>query len=205
MQYLELEKSFKDFTVFSLTDIKRIDAGFHRRRLNEWQEKGYIKKIIKGYYISSDLEISENILFEIANRIYRPSYISFETALSYYHLIPESVHSITSASTRRTYTFKTRIAEFSYRTIRSDLFFGYDLVSYNNKHIKTACIEKAILDYFYLNPHIRRGPDFANLRINRDIFLREVNQERFYRFLDKFAKKTLTIRVKSFLEFMKNA
>ena len=85
MQYLELEKSFKDFTVFSLTDIKRIHAGFHRRRLNEWQEKGYIKKIIKGYYISSDLEISENILFEIANRIYRPSYISLETALSYYH------------------------------------------------------------------------------------------------------------------------
>ena len=205
MQYLELKNSFKDFTIFSLTDIKRIDASFHRRRLNEWQDKGYIRKIIKGYYISSDIEIDENVLFEIANRIHKPSYISFETALSYYHLIPESVYGISSASTRKTYTFKTPIGEFSYKTIKPDLFFGYDLVSYDNRHNKIASIEKAILDYFYLHPHIKRESDFASLRINRDIFLKQVNQERLNRFLDRFAKKTLTKRVKSFLEFIKNA
>ena len=205
MQYLELKNSFKDFTIFSLTDIKRIDASFHRRRLNEWQDKGYIRKIIKGYYISSDIEIDENVLFEIANRIHKPSYISFETALSYYHLIPESVYGISSASTRKTYTFKTPIGEFNYKTIKPDLFFGYDLVSYDNRHNKIASIEKAILDYFYLHPHIKRESDFASLRINRDIFLKQVNQERLNRFLDRFAKKTLTKRVKSFLEFIKNA
>jgi predicted transcriptional regulator of viral defense system len=201
MQYLELKNSFKDFTIFSLTDIKRIDASFHRRRLNEWQDKGYIK----GYYISSDIEIDENVLFEIANRIHKPSYISFETALSYYHLIPESVYGISSASTRKTYTFKTPIGEFNYKTIKPDLFFGYDLVSYDNKHIKIASIEKAILDFFYLNPHIKGYPDFASLRISRDIFLEQAEEERLYRFLSKFAKKTLTKRVESFLEFIKNA
>ncbi|RLB27756.1 MAG: hypothetical protein DRG66_04865 [Deltaproteobacteria bacterium] len=205
MQYLELKNSFKDFTIFSLTDIKRIDASFHRRRLNEWQDKGYIRKIIKGYYISSDIEIDENVLFEIANRIHKPSYISFETALSYYHLIPESVYGISSASTRKTYTFKTPIGEFNYKTIKPDLFFGYDLVSYDNRHIKIASIEKAILDFFYLNPHIKRYPDFASLRISRDIFLEQAEEERLYRFLSRFAKKTLTKRVKSFLEFIKNA
>ena len=205
MQYLELKNSFKDFTIFSLTDIKRIDASFHRRRLNEWQDKGYIKKIIKGYYISSDIEIDENVLFEIANRIHKPSYISFETALSYYHLIPESVYGISSASTRKTYTFKTPIGKFNYKTIKPDLFFGYDLVSYDNRHIKIASIEKAILDFFYLHPHIKRESYFASLRINKDIFVKQVNQERLYRSLDRFAKKTLTKRVKSFLEFIKNA
>ena len=205
MQYLELKNSFKDFTVFSLADIKKIDASFHRRRLNEWQDKHYIAKVIKGYYISSDLEIDENVLFEIANRIYRPSYISFETALSYYHLIPESVYGISSASTRRTYSFKTIIGEFSYKTIKWDLFFGYDLVRHNNKYIKIASTEKAILDFFYLHPHIKREPDFTSLRINKNIFLKQVNQERLYRFLDRFAKKALTKRVKSFLEFIKNA
>lgn len=205
MQYLELRRSLKDFTVFSLTDIKSVDSHFHRRRLNEWQNKGYIKKIIRGYYIFSDLEINENLLFEIANRIYRPSYISFEMALSYYHLIPESVYGITSASTRRTYNFKTPIAEFSYRTIKPDLFFGYDLVGYDSRCIKIASIEKAILDYFYLNPHIRKESDFASLRINTDIFLKQANEERVHKFLDKFAKKTLTKRIKSFLEFIKNA
>ncbi len=205
MQYLELKNSFKDFIIFSLVDINRIDASFHRRRLNEWQDKGYIKKIIRGYYISSDLEIDENVLFEIANRIYNPSYISFETALSYYHLIPESVYGISSASTRRTYTFKTPLGEFSYKTIKPVLFFGYDLVSYNNKHIKIASIEKAILDYFYLHPHIKRESDFVSLRINRDIFLKQVNQKRLNKFLDRFTKKTLIKRVRSFLEFIKSA
>jgi len=205
MQYLTLRESFKDFTVFSLHDIRKIDAGFHRRRLNEWQDKGYIKKIIRGYYIFSDLEVDENALFEISNRIYSPSYISFETALSYHHLIPESVYGISAASTRRTYTFKTPIAGFSYRTIKPNLFFGYDLASHGNKHMKIATMEKAILDYFYLNPGIKRAPDFASLRINRDLFLEKAQEETLYEFTDRFAKKTLTKRIQSFLRFLKNA
>jgi len=205
MQYLKLREFLKDFTVFSLTDIKRVDSHFHRRRLNEWQEKGYIKKIIRGHYIFSDLEIDENVLFVIANKIYKPSYISFETALSYYHLIPESVYGITSASTRKTYKFKTPIAEFSYKKIKPGLFFSYDIICYANRCFKIASIEKAILDYFYLNPHLKKESDFASLRINRDIFLKQVSEERLYRFLNKFAKKTLTKRIKLFLEFIKNA
>lgn len=202
MQYIELKSALKDFTVFSLTDIQKIESDFHRRRLNEWQDKGYIKKIIKGYYIFSDLELSENTLFEIANRIYSPSYISFEMALSYYHLIPESVYGITSVSTRRTYKFKSSIAEFSYKTIKPCLFFGYNLVKYNNKYFKIASMEKAILDFFYLNPEIEKESDFASLRINGELFLKQVDEEKLNKFLSKFAKKTLTKRVNSFLEFL---
>jgi predicted transcriptional regulator of viral defense system len=105
MQYIEFKDSLKDFTIFSLNDIRRIDNRFFRTRLNEWQNKGFIKKVIKGFYIFSDLELNEKVLFEIANRIYSPSYISFETALFWHGLIPESVYGITSASTRRTYKF----------------------------------------------------------------------------------------------------
>lgn len=205
MQYVELKEVLKDFTIFSLNDIKRIDRSFFRTRLNEWQGKGYIKKVIKGYYIFSDLELNENALFEIANKIYKPSYISFETALSFYHLIPESVYGITSASTRRTYKFKTQMAEFSYRTIKPELFFGYELVSYKNKRFKIASIEKTILDYFYINSHIKKENDFACLRMNKDIFLKQVNEEKVYHFLEKFAQKRLGKRIKSFLEFMQNA
>ncbi|MCK4329120.1 hypothetical protein KAX02_04700 [candidate division WOR-3 bacterium] len=202
MQYLELKEALKDFTVFSLTDIQRIESDFYRRRLNEWQDKGYIKKIIKGYYIFSDLKLNENVIFEIANRIYSPSYISFEMALSYYHLIPESVYGMTSASTRRTYNFKTPIAKFTYRTIKPDFFFGYDLIKYNNKYFKIATMEKAILDYFYLNPKIEKESDFVSLRINEDLFLKQIDKEKFYKFINKFEKKTLNKRINSFLEFL---
>jgi predicted transcriptional regulator of viral defense system len=202
MQYIELKKSLQDFTVFSLVDIRRVDSSFHRRRLNEWQEKGYIKKIIKGQYVFSDLELSENVLFEIANRIYAPSYVSLEMALSYYHLIPESVYGITSVSTRRTYSFKTPIADFTYRTIKPALFFGYELVKYNDKVYKIASVEKAILDYFYLHPDIKSVNDFGSLRVDWDMFFEQINEGKIYKFLERFAQKTLSRRFRSFWKFL---
>ncbi|MFQ6070510.1 MAG: hypothetical protein ACE5LC_08295 [Candidatus Aminicenantales bacterium] len=202
MNYIQLRKFLADFTVFSIRDVRRIDPKFHRRRLNEWQDKGYIKKIIKGFYIFSDLELNENTLFEIANRIYNPSYISFEMALAYYHLIPESTYGITSASTRRTYKFKSLIAEFHYRTIKTELFFGYVINGYNGKCFKIATPEKAILDYFYLNPHIYRESDFASLRMNSEVFFQKVKTGKLNSYLKKFSKNKLSVRVNNFLDFM---
>src|SRR4030043_614617 len=112
MNYLNLRGSLKNFSVFSLRDILRGEPGFHRRRLNEWQAKGYIRKVIKGFYIFSDLPLDELVLFEIANRVYKPSYVSLESALAYYQLIPESVFGVTSVSTRRTYRFAPGFADF---------------------------------------------------------------------------------------------
>ena len=205
MNYIKLRKALKDFTLFSPNDIKRWDNGFFRARLNEWQNKGYLKKIVKGYYVFSDLELNDNVLYEIGNRIYRPSYISFQTALSYYGLIPESVYGMTSASTRKTYHFKTPIAEFVYRTIKPRLFFGYHLVKYDHKYFKMASMEKAILDYFYVNSYLKEKNGFESLRINQDIFFKQVHEEMLYQYLEKFAQKALTKRIESFLEFLKHA
>ncbi|MCK4420267.1 hypothetical protein KAW48_00605 [candidate division WOR-3 bacterium] len=205
MDYIEFKRQFKDFTVISLRDIKKVEENFHRRRLNEWQEKGYIKKVISKYYIFSDLELTENVLFEIANRIYSPSYISLEMALSYYHLIPESVYGISSISTRRTYSFESKIANFYYRTTKPELFFGYALVKYNGSSFKIATIEKCILDYFYLNTDIKQKEDFESLRIDRDRFFEDVKEEKLFEFLNRFSVGALTERIESFLEFMNNA
>ena len=82
MTYIEFQKLLNPFTVFSLADIRQAGFTFHRRRLSEWQEKGYIRKVIKGYYVFVDRAIDEKVLFEIANRIYAPSYVSFEMALA---------------------------------------------------------------------------------------------------------------------------
>jgi predicted transcriptional regulator of viral defense system len=205
MRYIEFKDALKDWTVFSLNDIKSIDSNFFRTRLTEWQRKGYIKKLVKEYYIFSDLALDENCLFEIANRIYSPSYISFETALGFYKLIPESVYGISSASTRRTYRFKTQVAEFSYSTLKPSLFFGYKLIKYKNGYFKMADIQKAVLDYFYINTGIRTKDDFIAIRFDSDMFFEQLDEEKLYTFLERFAQKTLTKRIKAFLEFMKNA
>jgi len=205
MQYIRLKEALKSFTVFSVDDIKKVDANFYRRRLNEWQAKGYIKKIVKGHYVFSDLQINENVLFEIANKIYRPSYVSFEAALSYYNLIPEIVYGVTSVSTRRTYNFKAPAAGFSYRTLKPKLFFGYDLVGYNGHNFKMASAEKALLDYLYINNNLKNKNDFSAMRVNKDNFLKRVDEKIVRKMLKRFSKKALTNRVNLFLEFMENA
>ena len=205
MKYLDFKEALKDFTVFSLAEINKIDSRFHRRRLNDWQEKGYIKKIIKGYYIFSDLKIDENILFEIANKIHRPSCVSLEMALSYYHLIPESIYAITSVSSRRPGKYETPAAVFTYKRIKPALFFGYELVENQGRRYKIAAPEKAVLDYFYLNPHLNSASDFDGLRIDVDSFQARIDEAKLNSFLERFSQRRLSKRVRSFFEYIKHA
>ena len=205
MKYLELKNELKNFPIFSLNEIKIIEPNFYRARLNEWQDKGYIKKVIRGYYIFSDFQLSEEILFKIANRIYLPSYMSLESALSYYHLIPESIYGITSISTQKTYHFNTSIGEFIFRSIKPALFFGYYLMNYKEQYLKMAEIEKAFLDYFYLHPDLETEPDFDGLRINREMFFEQIDEKKLMNYLVKFNQKKLARRINAFWSYLKNA
>jgi predicted transcriptional regulator of viral defense system len=205
MKFLDLKNDLKDFPIFSLNDIKNIDPAFHRRRLNEWQDKGYIKKIIRGYYLFTDTDIDEEILFKIANQIYYPSYISLESALSYYNLILESVYEITSISTHKTDHFKTSLGEFSFRSIKPALFFGYHLIKDKRYYIKIAGIEKTLLDYFYLHPDLEKEHDFDSLRIDQGMLIEQVDENKLHEYLEKFKQKRLTKRINDFWRYMKNA
>jgi len=202
LNFIHFKNSLRDFPVFSIADIRAAHGGFDRRRLSEWQKKGYIKKIVKGYYLFSDIEMNEGLLLAIANKIYKPSYISFETAMSHYRLIPESIYMITSASTKRTSLFETPLVRFSYRTIKPALFFGYSLLPGG---IKMAFMEKAILDYFYINPALRTEDDFASLRINREEMLNRFNKKQFTDYMQRFSQKRLSKRMEHFLEWLEYA
>lgn len=199
MNFVYFKNSLRDFPVFSLADIRAAHGNFDRRRLSEWQKKGYIKKIVKGYYLFSDVNIDEGMLSTIANKIYKPSYISFETAMSHYRLIPESIYMITSASTRRTYLYETPVARFSYRTIKPTLFFGYSLLPGG---IKMAFMEKAILDYFYINPSLLSEDDFFSLRVNREEMLSRLKKERLTDYVRRFNQKRLSNRMEHFLAWL---
>jgi predicted transcriptional regulator of viral defense system len=200
MNFTQFKSALKDFTVFSFSDIRLIDPHFHRRRLVEWQEKGYIKKISKGHYVFSDLTIDENILFEIANRLYNPSYVSLESAFSYYQIIPETVYGITSISTRRTYSFSTPCGEFHYRTLKPRFFFGYKIIIFNSKSFKIADLEKAIIDFFYLHSNLKSNSDIISLRFNTEIVTDKLDHHKLQKYLRKFSKAALSDRISKFLE-----
>jgi len=202
MNYHRFRSALANFPVFSINDIRSIAPSFDRRRLTEWKEKNYIRKIIKGFYYFADRELDEARLLHIANKIYRPSYISFESALSGYHLIPESVYAVTSASTRRTYEFDTPISRFSYRTIHRRLFFGYRI---EPGPVKIAFLEKALLDHFYLHSSLSTEDDFISLRMNKEALLEQLEEDRLQRYLERFDRRALASRIGHFLEWIRNA
>ncbi|MBF0478567.1 MAG: hypothetical protein HQL26_03705 [Candidatus Omnitrophica bacterium] len=205
MRYLDFHNLLKDFTVFSLNDIRRVEQDFYRPRLIEWQNKGYIKKLTRGYYVFSDLQVDEGVLFEISNKIYAPSYVSLQMAFAYYGLIPESVYEVTAVATRRTYQFQTPLAQFSYRTIKPDMFFGYDLIEHRGKHFKMASPEKMFIDHLYLNPSIRAEEDFEGMRINKELFSKIINKRLIHRYALLSGQPGLSERIKLLLEVMNHA
>ena len=217
MIFLELKNKLKGFQIFSINDIKKIYPNFHSQNISYWQKKGYIKKITKEFYVFSDTEINENTLFLIANKIYPHSYISLETVFSYYNFIPESVYAITSVTSGKTKNFKSQIGYFIYRRIKPNLLFGYDLIKYDKINsnrafnaaldisFKIAQPEKAVCDYFYLNPHIKSENDFKELRFNNDEFLEKTDLKKLAYYANLFKNKCLEKRLKKFMEFICNA
>lgn len=205
MQFNQLKQKLKGFIVFSQKDIKKIDPDFSRENLSEWQKKDYIKKIIKGYYIFSDLELNQQILFIIANKIYKPSYVSLKMALSYYQLIPESVYSITSITTRHTYRFIRSLGNFSYTKIKPKLMFGYKLEKYQDHTYKIAEAEKALVDFFYANPRLKKEEDFEELRIDTDFFFELIDIKKMNNYLKIIDSDVLSRRVKRFLRWIEHA
>lgn len=199
MQYLDLKSQLKDFPVFSIKDIEKVDLAFHKQRLSEWQKKGYVKKIRQGFYIFSDLQINEKMMFTIANRIYEPSYISLEMALSIYGIIPEAVYGVTSTTSQNTKSIKTPIGDFIYRHVQPDLMFGYELREHDGHRYQIAELEKAVLDYLYINSKINDNESFEGVRFNVSELKEKLNIEKFNKYLEAFHNKSLARRAKKFL------
>ncbi len=201
MKYYNVRENLKGLKVFSLRDVKQFDPAFDRNQLVSWKKKGYITNLRKNRYVFSDLEICDNTLFEIANKIYSPSYISLESALSLYNLIPETVYSLTSVSTRKTKTFSNDLGTFKYQTISKKLFWGYK----TEEKFLIASPEKALLDYMYLHTDIKEEKDFFELRFNYEEFKQIYSEETFQQYLTAFLNKSLEKRLSKFFKYYKNA
>ena len=76
-----------------------------------------------NYLVAEEGKLPVVDTFEIAPQLYGPSYISFESALSYHGWIPEAVYLVTSACTKRSNLTRTPIGSFSYEHTPLDQFF----------------------------------------------------------------------------------
>ena len=169
-----------------------------KTKLQRMVSKGELFPIIQGLY-ENDKNINPMYLAEI---IYSPSYISFETALSFYELIPERVFQIKSATfkKRRKKEYKTYFGTFTYQDVPSDVYsYGVKLVNYGSYTFKIACLEKALLDKLYDSPKISNAKDmreylFEDLRINPFV-LDKMNKEFIYNIYNLYHSKNIDIFV----------
>lgn len=114
---------------------------------NSKREGSRIIKLKRGIYLFT---LNPTIELEIANKLYQPSYVSFETALSHYNIIPEIVYTITSVTTKRSKEITAQNSIYKYLKIKKSLYFGYRPEKFKGRTVLIAEAEKALLDYIYL-------------------------------------------------------
>jgi hypothetical protein len=110
---------------------------------------------------------------------------------------------VTSISSRKTEQFESTWGVFSYRSVKPQYMIGYQVMNIApGKKFKIACLEKALLDYLYLNSDIQSMADFAGLRWNKTHLSSLLDGTTFTRYVKIFEKKSLQNRVNQFMEYL---
>ncbi len=194
MKYIDFYQNLNKDLIIKTSDILLLFPNFDIKDLWKWQKKWYIKKIRKWLYIFSDKEINYVKLFSIANNINFPSYVWLYSALSYYSIIPEWVFTITSISTKRINPQNTEIWNFTYRTIKKELFWWYIVKNIWWVNFYLSDLEKTLLDFLYFYPKIKDFDDFEWMRFNIDELKEKLDLHKAETYLKFFNNKKMSER-----------
>jgi len=200
MNFLEFLKVFGTSNLIDARNIITYFGGLDRRRLYEWQKKGYILKVANNFYVMADKMVTDQILRNIACQIYQPSYIGLESALSYYNFIPEAVFQMVGVTTRRNKTIRTKIGDFRYRSIKASLFFGYDAVEMGDDHFFISDPEKTLLDFLYFSPASDKKEVLEGMRLNMEEICQTINADKMRNYLKLFYSPKLNKAVGHLME-----
>jgi len=148
----------KHLFVFSNEDIIRI-FGWSKTSvkflLHRYTKRGITNRLKNGLYALAGATISE---FYIANRLCEPSYVSLETALSFHHIIPETVYAVTSITTRIPHERVVNGTSYEYHRVLARAFTGYKPLPQGSFTVLIAEPEKALVDHCYMAARGLRKP-----------------------------------------------
>ena len=126
-------------------------------KISELLKSKMLISIRRGLYITGPkLDLPTPAPFLIANHLRGPSYVSLESALSYWNMIPERVYEISSVTTKTSKLYKTPVGRFSYLQLQVPYYsYGIKSIAYSAKQrILIASAEKALCDKVVLTPKI---------------------------------------------------
>ncbi|MFA4889532.1 MAG: hypothetical protein WC628_08190 [Candidatus Omnitrophota bacterium] len=189
--YVQQFLQAKGVRLFSPVDFQRL-FGVSLRAAQEFIKDHHVDlffKIRNGLYaLRTDPPAEE----AIANRLYAPSYISFEYALSRYGIIPESVYAITSVTTRITREFIVNNKSFTYSRIKKQAYRGYKTEKMGGVTVLIAEPEKALADYLYF-------VDLKRKTLNERLTTRKLNKKTVIEYVKLFGRKSLLKLAKEIL------
>lgn len=174
----------KKIALFSSRDIQaifgvsKVAATFI---LHRYKKSGIILRIKRGLYSLPDALPPELYL---ANKLYNPSYVSREFALSYHGVIPEMVYEVTSVTTKSTRMFEAVGKVYSYRRIKKSAFTGYFPEKQRGFTFRIADAEKAFVDTLYYRVLFNKKP---MSRFNAD----KINKSKALHYAELFGNQKL--------------
>lgn len=140
----------KQIRIFTPEEFRRLfNVSYFQAKyfIETFTRNGLFVRLKRGLYALKSNFPDERTL---ANKLYEPSYLSFEYALSYYNMIPEAVYTITSATTKPTRNFNVLGKLFVYHTLKRQAFTGYTPEKIDDIVVFMADIDKTMVDYLYL-------------------------------------------------------
>lgn len=185
-------------TVFELRDELK-EYAYPDNKISRMVKDGMLYPVAKGLY-----ETDETIPgYVLAGCIYGRSYLSFEYALAYYGLIPERVHSYTSATFRKkkSKSFENHYGRFTYRDIPAAAFpYGLSILNYGDYSFVIASPEKAVCDLLYAAKPLGSKRElnaflFENMRIDINEFS-ALNMEKIHMLADYYHSTNLKLLLK---------
>ena len=135
-----------------LSDYKRPND-----KISELLKSRDLISIRRGLYVTGpNMDLPSPEPFLIANHLRGPSYVSLESALSYWNMIPERVYEISSVTIKTSKTYKTPVGRFSYQQLTIPYYsYGITTINYSTKQtVLIASPEKALCDKIVLTPGI---------------------------------------------------
>lgn len=140
-----------------------------RRQLDRWVKSGKILQLRREVYlVKKPYCASPPHPFMAANFLRRASYVSLQSALSYYGMTPEHVPVVTSVTGGRPEEVNTPLGRFFFRHVQSRIFFGFiESEIAPGQTVRIATPEKALADLLYLTPACDERAFLEELRVER--------------------------------------
>jgi hypothetical protein len=140
-----------------------------RRQLDRWTKSGRIVQLRRGVYVLQKPYATAGVHpFAAANALKKASYVSLQSALAHYGMIPEYVPVTTSVTTGRPEEIETPVGRFEFRHTKPSRFFGFGETEIApDQPALIATPQKALVDLLHLSPHSDEVVYLRELRLAR--------------------------------------